>query len=88
MQFEIGDRIRIKEWNGGFKKSMVVGSEGTVINVHSASIGVAFDKDIDGHSCGNLCQPGHGWWIFFNEYNCIENITNYDAPIIDVADYL
>lgn len=88
MQFEIGDRIQIKEWNDGFKKSMIVGSKGTIINVHPSSIGVAFDEDIAGHSCGNLCQPGHGWWIFSNEYDYIENITNNDAPLIDVTDYL
>lgn len=88
MDFEIGDRIRVKKWCGGFHKSMVEGSEGTVVNVHALSIGVAFDKDINGHSCGRLCQPGHGWWIFSNEYDYIENITNNDAPLIDVTDYL
>lgn len=88
MQFEIGDRIRVKKQNDGFTKSTVEGSEGTVISVHTASIGVAFDEDINGHGCGHLCQPGHGWWIFSNEYDCIENITNNDAPLIDVTDYL
>ena len=57
--FVIGDRvICLKSTDGN---TMIVNQTGTVVSV-DGRIGVAFDKDIGGHSLWNNCKDGHGWW--------------------------
>lgn len=60
--FKIGDRVR---YIGGFCliKIKPDEDEGTVVIVDGDSVGVEWDRNVDGHDCDGLCKSGHGWYI-------------------------
>lgn len=62
-KFKVGDRVvSIGEHDG----RDVDGKYGTIVRIDGGScnpIGVGFDYDIDGHSCGCKCENGHGWFL-------------------------
>lgn len=62
--FKVGDRVRcikdVENYPSG-------GKLGTIYNVCSSYIGVAFDEEISGHTCNGICADGHGLWCFASE---------------------
>lgn len=55
MNFRIGDRVWDKKYGSG-----------TVICIDDCppNIGVCFDEAFGGHTLNDLCEPGHGYWVF------------------------
>ena len=55
----VGDRVVCKAPTDG--KQEIVGMHGRVITGRGHTIGVEFDKFIDGHGCGNTGKSGYCW---------------------------
>lgn len=51
MKFNIGDRV-----------SSYLGL-GTIVDIEPNSIGVSFDKPMQGHDCRGQCHYGYGWYL-------------------------
>lgn len=62
--FKVGDRVRcikdVENYPSG-------GKLGTICNVCSSYIGVAFDEEISGHTCGGTCIDGYGLYCYASE---------------------
>lgn len=63
MMFHIGDRVRVDN-----TFLALDGDEGTIVEIGEIDssiwrVGVRFDKHIDGHTCGGLCEDGYGWYV-------------------------
>lgn len=62
--FKVGDRVRcikdVENYPSG-------GKLGTICDVDGSYIGVAFDEEISGHTCGGICVDGHGLWCSASE---------------------
>ena len=82
-EFRVGDRVRAIH-DDRYRK--LEGKLGTVVEVEGFSIGVAFDSDIDGHTCGGLARMGHGWYLpgYYLEY--VGRCNEYNKVIITVED--
>lgn len=62
-KFKVGDRV---VGIGEHDCKNVDGKYGTIVRIDAGPhnpIGVGFDYDIDGHSCGCKCENGHGWFL-------------------------
>lgn len=80
-KFKVGDRVRcVSKYDCD-----PVGKVGTVKVVEDAvsSIGVEFDDNVDGHTCGESCKDGHGWWLRSDE---LKKIGCHDKIIIYAQD--
>lgn len=58
-KFKVGDRVRCISKCGRDPFNKV----GTVKVLDEVSIGVEFDDEFYGHTCGDTCEDGHGWWL-------------------------
>lgn len=56
--FEIGDRVVCLTHYGPWNEK-----HGTVCAQYHGAIGLSFDEPIGMHSCGGVCENGHGAWI-------------------------
>lgn len=62
--FKVGDRVRCTRDVDGYPSG---GKLGTICYVAGLRVGVAFDEEISGHTCGGICVDGHGLWCFASE---------------------
>lgn len=59
-EFKVGDRVR---FIGVCSDRDLYGLLGYVVDLCGVSVGVCFDKDINGHDCLRKCIKGHGWYV-------------------------
>lgn len=86
MFFSEGNRVRLLvDYPDGNKKLPAM-SVGTVVRDREAfdEVCVAWDMDVGGHSCGGLCEYGHGWNVLREEIELIESEEDIDDT--DIAD--
>ena len=74
--FKIGDRVRV---NGDRFRPDVIGEIGTVrkINESGKSVGVEFDKNINGNSLSGNCEDGYGWNVDIENLELIEESPKF-----------
>ena len=64
MEYHVGQRVEVtcSIGNIGFNKDVgtIVVPQSPVTNKY---LGVSFDRNVGGHSCGGKCPNGHGWWL-------------------------
>ena len=59
--FKVGDKVTcIKSTGDAYA---VFELSGVVVHIDGDRVGVAWDGYSDGHTCGNRCQPGRGWYV-------------------------
>lgn len=63
MEFHVGDRVVLIKPDRDNNQSLYVGATGTVCVV-DRRVGVEWDEQIvEGHSCSDHCEYGHGWFV-------------------------
>lgn len=72
---KVGDRVKyIGRHPGMFKETGTV--VGISIEYAPFQIGIDFDEDIKGHSCGGLGRLGHCMWIDIDAVELIDTDEN------------
>ncbi len=66
--FYVGDRVVLITDRPDCNEDMHPGLTGTVVQLDDQEqdcprIGVAWDREIGGHSCDNNCESGFGWYV-------------------------
>lgn len=85
--FQKGDRVKcITQYMQGVKPN----DTGIVVGVEWDFLYVRWDTySFERHSCGGLCEPGHGWNV---PMNCVEletlNLDYGELPVLDIASIL
>ena len=66
-EVKVGDRVRAIHDD---RDRRLEGKIGTVVEVEGCCVGVDFDSEIDGHTCGGSARMGHGWYLpdYYLEY--------------------
>ena len=84
--FNVGDKVRfVKEGLSPF------GLIGTVICVLPGGVrnyGVSFDNYQWGHTCGNYCEDGTGWWCDASEIQILEDEADIEYSKADILGIL
>lgn len=71
--FKIGDKVKHRNKGNGIVLA---------INKNSVqSLGVEFEKNINGHDLENRCRYGLGWWCFPRDCELAEPINKYLVKI-------
>jgi len=60
-KFKVGDRVVCTGEHDSNKR--IVNQAGTIKEIGGYLIGVVFDEDVNGHSCGGKCKYGYGWYV-------------------------
>lgn len=79
-RFRIGDRVVAKTDHSSNNIHICAGDFGTVCDIRelcgAEQVGVEWDKRLpDGHSCGHKCKDKHGWRVWWDEINIVEDDT-------------
>lgn len=82
-EVKVGDRVRAIHDD---RDRRLEGKIGTVVEVEGCCVGVDFDSEIDGHTCGSLARMGHGWYLpdYYLEY--VGRCNEYNKVIITIED--
>lgn len=80
-EFRIGDNVRCIRDDKGRK---LEGKIGTVVEVEGFCVGVDFNSDINGHTCGGLARMGHGWYLFSDYLEYVGRCNEYNKVIITI----
>ena len=82
-EVKVGDRVRAIRDD---RDKRLEGKIGTVVEVEGFSVGVDFDSEIDGHTCGGFARMGHGWYLpdYYLEY--VGRCNEYNKVIITIED--
>lgn len=82
-EVKVGDRVRAIHDD---RDRRLEGKIGTVVEVEGFCVGVDFDSEIVGHTCGGLARMGHGWYLpdYYLEY--VGRCNEYNKVIITVED--
>ena len=82
-EVKVGDRVRAIRDD---RDRRLEGKIGTVVEVEGVCVGVDFDSEIDGHTCGGLARMGHGWYLpdYYLEY--VGRCNEYNKVIITIED--
>ena len=72
-KYHVGDRVKLS-MKISDNPMLTIGSLGTVCISGDWVIGVYWDENINGHSCGGHCEMGHGWNVFEDEIEYAESI--------------
>lgn len=59
--FKVGDKVTCATSTGD--AYAVFGLSGVVVHINGNRIGVDWDGFGGGHTCGNCCQNGRGWYV-------------------------
>lgn len=82
-EFRIGDRVRAIHDD---RDRRLEGKIGTVVEVEGFCVGVNFDSEIDGHTCGGLARMGHGWYLPESYLEYVGRCNEYNKVIITIED--
>jgi hypothetical protein len=75
--YKVGDRVIGVNKQGGYD---IIGKTGTVIKVReNNSCSVEFDDYMKGHSCGDICEYGHGLYV---DYENIKPLPQNEQVVI------
>ena len=90
--FKIGDRVVLvdkKPPGACDNRFLNEGYCGTVVNLNDALdhnwVGVQWDDEIFGHSCGGFAKDGFGWNVHMD---AIEHMDSIDLPQVNDHDLL
>ena len=61
MRFKVGDKVTCTAATRD--AYAVFGLSGVVVHISDNSLGVGWDGFGEGHTCGNRCQQGRGWYV-------------------------
>lgn len=75
-KFKYGDRVRCVHDD---MNECVVGKIGTVVEVRTGTVGVAFDECIRGHSMSGRCRQGCGWYLANKD---VELVRNHEFKVL------
>lgn len=82
-EFKVGDKVRaIHDDN----ERRLEGKIGTVVEVAGFYVGVDFDSELNGHTCGGLARMGHGWYLPDDYLEYVGRCTEYNKVIITIED--
>lgn len=88
--FQVGDRVVSLVDYPDDNINIMAGDTGTVCYVDGSdvgysliSVGVKWDKDVEGHSCGDTCEYGFGWNICSDEIELQQPDMTADADEVD-----
>ena len=82
-EIKVGDRVRAIQDD---KDIRLEGKIGTVVEVVGCCVGVDFDSEIDGHTCGSLARMGHGWYLPDCYLEYVGRCNEYNKVIITIED--
>ena len=82
-EVKVGDRVRAIHDD---RDRRLEGKIGTVVEVASSCVGVDFDSEIDGHTCGGLARMGHGWYLPDSYLEYVGRCNEYNKVIITIED--
>ena len=72
MKYKAGDRV---ECILGYQGGVFPGERGTVLWTSGDGVGVRWDEyRSKRHSCGELCEMGHGWWVPYRFLEVVEEL--------------
>lgn len=60
--FKVGDKVTCTA--ATVDAYAVFGLSGVVVHINGNRIGVDWDGFGGGHTCGNRCQHGRGWYVY------------------------
>ena len=82
-EVKVGDRVRAIRDD---RDRRLEGKIGTVVDVEGFCVGVDFDSEINGHTCGGFARMGHGWYLtdYYLEY--VGRCNEYNKVIITIED--
>lgn len=63
VKFKNGDRVEATCDKCSENSYLRIGDTGTVCQIYYNSIGVEWDRMIDGHNCNGSCLRGYGWYV-------------------------
>lgn len=80
-KFNIGDRVKADCNNPNMNSVIRAGDQGTVREILDDGfvIGVEWDNDVNGHTCGEICEHGYGWRVFDNEISLVEEEEDFEV---------
>ena len=82
-EIKVGDRVRAIRDD---RDRRLEGKIGTVVEVEGFGVGVDFDSEIDGHTCGGLARMGHGWYLPESYLEYVGRCNEYNKVIITIED--
>ena len=82
-EIKVGDRVRAIRDD---RDRRLEGKIGTVVEVDGFGVGVDFDSEIDGHTCGGLARMGHGWYLPESYLEYVGRCNEYNKVIITIED--
>ncbi len=76
-KFKVGDRVVFASSPFFMVRT---GDTGTVVHLDrgALNIGVAWDRNIGGHSCDGRCVPGHGYYVSDCDLRLLNCTCNYE----------
>lgn len=77
--FKVGDRV-IAVVDVCSSVGVVKGSTGTIAEIGCISdLGVRWDDyNREMHDLGGGCEVGHGWWVFKDDVDFVEELDEFD----------
>lgn len=82
-EVKVGDKVRAIH-DGRDRR--LEGKIGTVVDVAGSCVGVDFDSEINGHTCGGLARMGHGWYLPDSYLEYVGRCNEYNKVIITIED--
>lgn len=82
-EVKVGDRVRAIRDD---RDRRLEGKIGTVVEVAGFCVGVDFDSEIVGHTCGGLARMGHGWYLPDSYLEYVGRCNEYNKVIITIED--
>ncbi len=91
MGFQVGDRVVLIVDRPDANESMHPGLCGTVtlaldLDDETQRIGVEWDLYVDGHTCDDTCESGHGWFV--NSTDVMPECETDETEVADFAELL
>lgn len=73
--FKVGDKVKCVE---AYNDRIIPGLKGVIVNInYPGSIGIEWEKDINGHDCNGYCKNYYGYYVSKSN---IELLTSSDEP--------
>lgn len=85
-EVKVGDRVRAIRDDGDRRLEGKIGTVVEVVEVEGFCVGVDFDSEIDGHTCGGLARMGHGWYLPHSYLEYVGRCNEYNKVIITIED--
>lgn len=79
--FKEGDRVRAIVDHPDSNPNIKRYDEGIIValDVINRKAGIRWDNFVGGHSVGDRCEQGHGWWTLYTEIERIQQGFEFDT---------